>query len=73
MISTFQFWLVRLDSEAGCEMDWDRPTGQERIPLKDETIQREGKLWKVVMVSTELSGDLNGPFPIYRVFLTREF
>jgi hypothetical protein len=44
--------------------------GEEAIPTQGTVILRQGKLWKVVMVTTEQTITTPQAIPVYRVFLT---
>jgi hypothetical protein len=48
------------------EQDLD---GEGAIPVKDQIIQRNGKSWRVIHVTTEVSTRKGGPIPVIRVFL----
>ena len=44
--------------------------GEVTIPVKGSIIQRRGKPWKVVHVSTETVLSPDPPIPVHRVMLT---
>ena len=57
-----------VESSDEVEADLD---GEMDVPAKDGFLNIKGKVWRVVHVVTELSGE--GAVPVVRVFLTDQF
>jgi len=61
--------VYRYDGDENGEEIVQDLNGAITTPQKDQVILRNGKLWRVVFVTTEFSISRTGPIPVVRVFL----